>query len=103
MLKDKLRETDWEITDEAINEQVARESYTQWLEDCQKQKRRAPVGIKPSDLENNLWLFSCKNFGFFLLLVATALLGISACLPMIISFYRIKNAARSSLLEIISL
>ena len=51
MLKDKLRETDWEITDEAINEQVARESYTQWLEDCQKQKRRAPVGIKPSDLE----------------------------------------------------
>lgn len=44
MLNDKLRETDWEITDDAINEQVARESYLQWLQDCQKQKqRRAPV------------------------------------------------------------
>ena len=44
MLNDKLRETDWEITDEAINEQVARESYLQWLQDCQKQKqRRTPV------------------------------------------------------------
>mgnify|MGYP001795390529 FL=1 len=46
MLNDKLRETDWEITDEAINEQVARESYLQWLQDCQKQKqRRTPVCI----------------------------------------------------------
>lgn len=44
MLNDKLRETDWEITDETINEQVARESYLQWLQDCQKQKqRRTPV------------------------------------------------------------
>ncbi|XP_067932570.1 OTU domain-containing protein 5-A-like [Watersipora subatra] len=43
MLKDKLLQTDWEITDEAINEQVSRESYAQWLQDCQKQKRRAPA------------------------------------------------------------
>jgi len=43
MLDDKLRETDWEITDETIREQVAKESYAQWLQDCQKKKRRTPV------------------------------------------------------------
>ena len=33
MLKDKLRETDWELTQEAIEEQAARDSYLQWLKD----------------------------------------------------------------------
>lgn len=33
MLEDKLRETDWELTQENIEEQVARESYLQWLRD----------------------------------------------------------------------
>ena len=31
MLKDKIKETDWELTQEAIEEQAARESYLQWL------------------------------------------------------------------------
>ena len=33
MLEDKLRATDWETTEEAIQEQVARESYLQWMRD----------------------------------------------------------------------
>nr|KAG5700852.1 hypothetical protein BaRGS_024238 [Batillaria attramentaria] len=33
MLEDKLRETDWELTQDSIEEQVARESYLQWLRD----------------------------------------------------------------------
>ncbi|XP_056665886.1 OTU domain-containing protein 5-like isoform X2 [Monodelphis domestica] len=37
MLEDKKRATDWEATDEAIEEQVARESYLQWLRDQEKQ------------------------------------------------------------------
>lgn len=36
MLEDKKRATDWEATNEAIEEQVARESYLQWLQDQEK-------------------------------------------------------------------
>ncbi len=36
MLEDKIRATDWEATNEAIEEQVARESYLQWLRDNEK-------------------------------------------------------------------
>jgi OTU domain-containing protein 5 len=36
MLEDKLRETDWELTQETIEEQVARESYLQWLQEQEK-------------------------------------------------------------------
>ncbi|KAL4226557.1 OTU domain-containing protein 5 [Mactra antiquata] len=39
MLEDKLRETDWEVTQETIQEQVARESYLQWLRDNEKRVR----------------------------------------------------------------
>ncbi|XP_036596546.1 OTU domain-containing protein 5 isoform X2 [Trichosurus vulpecula] len=54
MLEDKKRATDWEATNEAIEEQVARESYLQWLRDQEKQARQVrgqaqvrfnPVGI----------------------------------------------------------
>lgn len=31
-----MKETDWEVTQEAIDEQVARESYLQWLRDQEK-------------------------------------------------------------------
>lgn len=41
MLEDKLRETDWEVTQETIQEQVARESYLQWLRDNEKRVRTA--------------------------------------------------------------
>ena len=40
MLEDKLRETDWEVTQESIEEQVARESYLQWLNDNEKRAQR---------------------------------------------------------------
>ncbi|XP_051957532.1 OTU domain-containing protein 5b [Xyrauchen texanus] len=40
MLEDKKRATDWEATNEAIEEQVARESYLQWLQDQEKQVRQ---------------------------------------------------------------
>jgi len=40
MLEDKLRETDWEVTQETIEEQVARESYLQWLRDNEKRATR---------------------------------------------------------------
>lgn len=39
MLEDKKRATDWEATNEAIEEQVARESYLQWLQDQEKTRQ----------------------------------------------------------------
>ncbi|XP_075219366.1 OTU domain-containing protein 5-like isoform X2 [Lycorma delicatula] len=39
MLEDKLRATDWEATNEAIEEQVARDSYLQWLRDTEKREK----------------------------------------------------------------
>jgi OTU domain-containing protein 5 len=44
MLEDKMRETDWELTQESIEEQVARESYLQWLKE-QDTHSRHPVRI----------------------------------------------------------
>ncbi|OXA36623.1 OTU domain-containing protein 5 [Folsomia candida] len=45
MLEDKLRATDWEATNEALEEQVARESYLQWLKDNERRNRavRSPT------------------------------------------------------------
>ncbi|XP_052678620.1 OTU domain-containing protein 5-B-like [Crassostrea angulata] len=40
MLEDKLRETDWEVTQETIEEQVARESYLQWLKESENHARK---------------------------------------------------------------
>merc|ERR1719427_1675580 len=40
MFEDKIKETDWEATNEAIEEQVARESYLQWLQDQEKAARQ---------------------------------------------------------------
>ena len=39
MLADKLRCTDWEATNEAMEEAVARESYLDWLRDREKRAR----------------------------------------------------------------
>ena len=39
MLEDKLRATDWEATNEAIEEEVARESYLQWVKDNERRNR----------------------------------------------------------------
>lgn len=48
MLEDKLRVTDWEATNEAIEEQVARESYLQWLKDNERRQSRFPVASSSS-------------------------------------------------------
>lgn len=40
MFEDKLKTTDWEATNEAIEEQIARESYLQWCRDMQKQQKQ---------------------------------------------------------------
>lgn len=45
MLEDKIKATDWEATNEAIEEQVARESYLQWLRDNEMRKA---VSMMPS-------------------------------------------------------
>ncbi|RWS27629.1 OTU domain-containing protein-like protein [Leptotrombidium deliense] len=41
MLEDKLRATDWEATNEAIEEQVARESYLEWLRENEKRSMKS--------------------------------------------------------------
>lgn len=40
MFEDKLKTTDWEATNEAIEEQIARESYLQWCREQQAQKKQ---------------------------------------------------------------
>lgn len=36
MLEDKMKMTDWEATNEAIEEQIARESYVEWLRENER-------------------------------------------------------------------
>ena len=45
MLQDKLIATDWEATNEAIEEQVARESFVQWLKDNEKRNQKKAVSV----------------------------------------------------------
>ncbi|XP_041944520.1 OTU domain-containing protein 5-A-like isoform X3 [Alosa alosa] len=59
MLEDKKRATDWEATNEAIEEQVARESYLQWLQDQEKQGRQPR---KPSAACSSASAASCSAF-----------------------------------------
>jgi len=40
MLEDKIRATDWEATSEAIEEQIARESYLEWLRENEMRSRK---------------------------------------------------------------
>nr|XP_006822205.1 PREDICTED: OTU domain-containing protein 5-like [Saccoglossus kowalevskii] len=48
MLEDKLKATDWEATNEAIEEQIARESYLQWLQDNEKRARKDETSCSAS-------------------------------------------------------
>lgn len=45
MLEDKLRATDWEATNEALEEQVAQDSYIQWLKENELRSRKKSVSI----------------------------------------------------------
>merc|ERR1712025_738555 len=47
MIEDKLKATDWEATDVAVAEQVARESYLQWLADQEKSRGKSESGRHP--------------------------------------------------------
>lgn len=42
MLEDKLRASDWEATDDALTEQVVRQSYMQWLQENERRPKRSP-------------------------------------------------------------
>ena len=48
MLADKLRCTDWEATNEAMEEAVARESYLEWLREREKRARGAKTLVSTS-------------------------------------------------------
>lgn len=55
MLEDKLRATDWEATSEALEEQVARESYLHWLRDNEaraRKKTRSATATSSSSLSS---------------------------------------------------
>jgi len=47
MIEDKLKATDWEATDVAVAEQVARESYLQWLADQEKTRKASSSSRHP--------------------------------------------------------
>lgn len=57
MLEDKKRATDWEATNEAIEEQVARESYLQWLQDQEKQARQ----VGRTNTLTHTWMHLCAH------------------------------------------
>ena len=63
MLEDKMRETDWEVTQDTIEEQVARESYLQWLRDNEKRaKRQASVSSPIYNFRVFMELFDCLSW-----------------------------------------
>lgn len=58
MLEDKLRTTDWEATNEAMEEQIARESYLQWC----RENRQAQKQKQNSQMLHQHYQGSLKNF-----------------------------------------
>ncbi|KAL1129622.1 hypothetical protein AAG570_012567 [Ranatra chinensis] len=65
MLEDKLRATDWEATNEAIEEHVARDSYLQWLRDNEKRGKNVNSGGASSTAtseENSSTSPNCQAF-----------------------------------------
>lgn len=60
MLEDKIKATDWEATNEAIEEQVARESYLQWLRDNER-RNCGPVSIQEKRSVGNKQISSRKQ------------------------------------------
>lgn len=51
MLEDKIRATDWEATNDAIEEQIARESYMEWL---RENERRTKTKSTPTSTLTNI-------------------------------------------------
>ena len=48
MFEDKLKTTDWEATNEAIEEQIARESYLQWCRENLRKSRAVATSTATS-------------------------------------------------------
>lgn len=48
MLEDKIKATDWEATNEALEEQVARESYIQYYRDAERRLKTHPTAAAAS-------------------------------------------------------
>lgn len=63
MLEDKKRATDWEATNEAIEEQVARESYLQWLRDQEKQARQVSRAADPLAILKSTYRYARTSRG----------------------------------------
>lgn len=53
MLEDKVKATDWEATNEAIEEQVARESYLDWLRENDRRNRQQRAGHSAATSSTN--------------------------------------------------
>lgn len=55
MFEDKLKTTDWEATNEAIEEQIARESYLQWCRDnLEKSRTDATATITAASISSTI-------------------------------------------------
>ncbi len=64
MLEDKLRATDWEATNELIEEQVARESYLQWFKDNERHKKNTVISLSVNKLTYDAVLVVCDFLNF---------------------------------------
>lgn len=66
MFEDKLKTTDWEATNEAIEEQIARESYIQWCrdkhhsQDHQEHQQHQQM-LSPSHQTQKLYNIKCNS------------------------------------------
>lgn len=59
MLEDKIKATDWEATNEALEEEVARESYIQYFRDAEK--RLKPQGHSSSSSSSTITSSVCAS------------------------------------------
>jgi hypothetical protein len=63
MFEDKLKTTDWDATNEAIEEQIARESYLQWARDnlSKNTQKVGPQDIPPPIDYNTSFFFQFRR------------------------------------------
>lgn len=85
MFEDKLKTTDWEATNEAIEEQIARESYLQWCREKHKAQKQnvhnkmmhQQLRLSPNTIQSNSTITSTTTGGELRLLRSTEI----HCLP----------------------
>lgn len=59
MMEDKLKATDWEATNEVIEEQVARESYLQWCKDNEKRRKQQQANCSAAGSSSTITSAQC--------------------------------------------